>query len=181
MPRATTNTELTTDRLRLRWLTEDDCELMLAIWNDPGFIRHVRDRGIRTLEQARQALQEGILKLYSDHGYGPYRIEPLDGGAPMGLCGLFKRDYLEVPDIGYTLLPEFRGHGYALEAARAVLAMARDELRLPQLKAIVSPDNPASVRLLEKLGMRVESGLRIDNDEDEVALYSIDFSGPRSP
>jgi RimJ/RimL family protein N-acetyltransferase len=61
--------------------------------------------------------------------------------------------------------------------ATAGTELTRDELRLPQLKAIVSPDNPASVRLLEKLGMRVEGRLRIDDEEDEVALYSIDFSG----
>lgn len=175
MSRTTARTELATARLHLRWLTADDAALMLAIWNDPDFIRHVRDRGIRTLGEARQALRDGILKGYADLGYGPYLIESPDGGSSMGICGLFKRDNLDFPDIGYSLLPGFRGRGYALEAARAVLMHARDHLGLSQLKAIVSQDNLPSVRLLEKLGMCYERVLRMPGEDEDVALYGIVF------
>jgi RimJ/RimL family protein N-acetyltransferase len=175
MSRTTSKAELTTPRLRLRWLTEDDAALMLAIWTDPDFIRHVGDRGIHTPTEARQALRDGILKLYADLGYGPYSIESLDGGPPMGICGLFKRDNLDYPDIGYSLLPGFRGRGYAHEAAGAVLMHARDFLGLSQLKAIVSRDNTPSVRLLEKLGMRFEGVLRMPGEDEDVALYGIVF------
>ena len=175
MSRMTAKTELTTPRLRLRWLTEDDAALMLTIWNDPDFIRHVGDRGIRTPTEARKAMRDGILKLYTDFGYGPYSVSSLDSGTPMGICGLFKRDNLDYPDIGYSLLPEFRGCGYALEAASAVLVHARDHLGLSQLKAIVSQDNTASVRLLEKLGMRSEGALRMPDEDEDVVLYGIEF------
>jgi len=93
----------------------------------------------------------------------------------MGICGLFKRDNLDYPDIGYSLLPGFRGRGYALEAAKAVLMHARDDLGLAQLKAIVSQDNTPSVRLLEKLGMRSEGVLRMPGEDEDVALYGIVF------
>lgn len=96
----TAKAELSTPRLRLRWLTEGDAALMLAVWNDPDFIRHVADRGIRTSTEARQALREGVLKLYAEFGYGPYLMEPIEGGSPMGICGLFRRDNLDYPDIG---------------------------------------------------------------------------------
>jgi len=168
-------TELTTQRLRLRWLTEADAAVMLTIWNDPDFIRHVGDRGIRTRSEARKAMSDGVLKLYADMGYGPYLVESLDGGSPMGICGLFKRDNLDYPDIGYSLLPGFRGRGFAIEAARAVLVHARDDLGLSQLKAIVSPDNAASLRLLEKLGMRSEGSLRMPGEDEDVVLYGIVF------
>jgi len=177
MPRTTAKTELATLRLHLRWLTEDDAALMLSIWNDPDFIRHVGDRGIRTLGEARQAMRDGILKLYADSGYGPYLIESLDGESPMGICGLFKRDHLDYPDIGYGLLPGYRGRGYALEAASAVLMHARDYLGLAQLKAIVSQDNTPSVRLLEKLGMRSEGVLRMPGEDEDVVLYGILLRG----
>ncbi|MGD2128221.1 MAG: GNAT family N-acetyltransferase [Lysobacterales bacterium] len=173
--------ELITRRLRLRWMTEDDAALALAVWNDPDFVRHVGDRGIRTLAEARQAMRDGLLKLYADFGYGPYLIEALEGGPPMGLCGLFKREYLEAPDIGYGLLPGFRGKGYALEAASAVLAHARDDLRLPQLKAIVSVANERSVRLLESLGMRAEGTLQKPGEGDDVTVYGIEFSSSPKP
>jgi len=176
MSNKTAKSELTTPRLRLRWLTEGDAALMLTIWNDPEFIRHVGDRGIRTPIEARQAMRDGVLKLYADFGYGPYLVESLDGEAPMGICGLFKRDNLDYPDIGYSLLPEFRGCGYAIEAACAVLKHARDCLGLSQLKAIVSQDNTPSMRLLEKLGMRSEGLLRMPGEDADVALYGIVFN-----
>lgn len=177
MPAKSARNELTTARLHLRWMTGDDAGLALAIWNDPDFIQHVGDRGIRSLEDTRKAMREGMLKLYAEFGYGPYLLEPLDGGQPMGLCGLFKRQNLEDPDIGYALLPEFRGQGYAYEAAQAVLVHARDDMGLPRLKAIVTPAHTASVRLLEKLGMRAEGFLRMPGEDEDVALYGIEFSG----
>ena len=153
MPCATAKTELCTDRLHLRWLTEDDAGLLLGLWNDPDFIHHVGDRGIRTLAEARQAMRDGVLGLYAELGYGPYLVEALDGGPPMGICGLFKRDNLDHPDIGYGL---------------------------PQLKAIVSQANSSSVRLLEKLGMRAEGMIRMPGEDEDVSLYGIEFSIPDS-
>lgn len=177
LSRPTAGIDLTTQRLRLRWMNEDDADQMLAIWNDPDFIRHVGDRRIRTRTEARQAMRDGILRLYAELGYGPYLVESLEDATPMGICGLFKRDSLDDPDIGYCLLPRFRGCGYALEAARAVLDHARDQLGLSQLKAIVSPDNTPSVQLLEKLDMRFEKVLRMPGDDEDVAVYHIVFKG----
>ena len=53
----------------MRRLTLDDAEPMLAVWNDPAFIRYVGNRGIRTIDAARVALEEGALKLFSDYGW----------------------------------------------------------------------------------------------------------------
>ncbi|MEJ2383180.1 MAG: GNAT family N-acetyltransferase [Xanthomonadales bacterium] len=162
-----------TDRLELRWLTEDDADLMLAIWNDPDFIRNVGDRGIRTPQAALTAMRDGVLALYRSHGYGPYRIAARDGGAPMGICGLFKREQFEHPDIGYGLLPAYRGRGIALEAARAVMAQARDRLGLERVNAIVTPSNGASIRLLEKLGMQQQGPVRMPDDDADILLFSV--------
>lgn len=162
-----------TERLFLRWITEDDADLMLAVWNDPDFIRHVGDRGIRTVEESRQVVRERILQHYAEHGYGPYRVACLDTDQAMGICGLFKRENLEYPDIGYGFLPEFRGHGYAVEAAQAVLDHARGPMKLPQLLAIVTPENIRSTRLLEKLGMQVEGKVRMPGEDEDILLYGI--------
>jgi RimJ/RimL family protein N-acetyltransferase len=178
MPRLMASDELLTPRLRLRWLSEDDAGPMLSIWNDPDFIRHVGDRGIRTVSEAGDALRNGVLRLYADHGYGPYLLEPIAGGVPMGICGLFKRDNLEHPDLGYSLLPGFRGRGYGLEAAREVVRHARDDLGLPELLAIVSPGNTPSTRLLEKLGMQPGGTLRMPGADRDVHLYRVVLGGP---
>lgn len=166
---------LLTDRLALRWLTLDDASLMLTIWNDPDFLRHVGDRGIRTLDDAAMALAEGPMKLYSEYGYGPYRLALRDCDTPIGICGLFRRDFLDAPDIGFALLPGYRSQGLALEAARVVVDYAGNGLGLGRLTAIVSPGNAASIALIEKLGLQFEKMFTVPGDDDEVCLYGADL------
>ncbi len=161
-----------TGRLRLRWLTLDDADLMLAVWNDPAFVRYVGDRGIRTLEEAREEMAENALSLYENHGFGPYRMALKDSDTPVGICGLFRRDGLEDPDIGYSVLPAFCGKGYAFEAASAVIDYASNELGLRRLVAIIAPDNEPSLGLIRKLGLRFERMHRMEDDEEEVCLYA---------
>ena len=164
--------QLETERLYLRRVTLDDADLMLAIWNDPAFVRNVGDRGIRTTEQAREAMQAGALKLYADYGYGPYSMVLKSDGSQIGICGLFRRDNLEDPDIGFAVLPDFCSRGYAGEAALAVLKHARDDLGLRKLTAIVSPDNAPSIGLIEKLGLVFERMITMPGDDEAISLYS---------
>lgn len=163
---------LDTPRLFLRRITLDDADLLLAIWNDPAFVRNVGDRGVRTLEQARDAVRSSALRLYADHGYGPYAMVRKSDESRVGVCGLFKRDNLDHPDIGFALLPEYCGNGLAGEAAMAVLDHARNELCLEKLTGIVSPANTPSIRLLEKLGLSYSRKITMPGDEQEVCLYS---------
>ena len=167
-----------TDRLRLRRLTIDDAPLMLAIWNDPAFVRFVADRGIRTLASAAEEMRAGVLRLYSDYEYGPYAMELKDGRTVIGICGLFRREGLDDPDIGFAVLPTFRGHGYVYEAAGSVMDFACEGLGISRLKAIVSPGNDASVALIKKLGFEFERMHRMPGD-DVVALYGIRLRPPR--
>lgn len=164
--------QLETERLYLRRVTLDDADLMLAVWNDPAFVRNVGDRGIRTVEQARESMKSGALKLYEDYGYGPYSMVLKSDGCQIGICGLFKRENLEDPDIGFAVLPDYCSKGYAGEAAFAVVAHARDDLEIRGLIAIVSPDNTASIGLIEKLGLSFDRMITMPGDEDEISLYS---------
>lgn len=166
---------LNTERLELRLLTLDDAPLMLAIWNDPAFLRYVGDRGIRTVEQARDAIEAGPLRLYRDYGYGPFRVTRRQDGVDLGICGLFRRDGLDEPDIGFAFLPDFCGRGFGFEASVVVLDHARDGLKLSSVTAIASPMNKASIGLLEKLGMHYERPMRLPDDDHDVSLYRIDF------
>lgn len=162
-----------TERLRLRPVTVDDTELMLAIWNDPAFIRNVSDRGIRTIEQAREAIEGGAQKLFEDYGYGPYCMSLKTDGTMIGICGLFKRENLEDPDIGFGVLPDYCGEGFAGEAAVAVVDYARSELGIEMLTAIVSPTNVPSIGLIEKLGLTFEQMITMPGDDDAICLYKM--------
>ncbi len=114
----------------MRKLTLDDADLMYAVWTDPAYIEQVADRGIRSIDDARRAIEERALRLYAEYGYGPYRVALCDNDAPVGICGLLRRDGLDDPDIGYALLPDFYARGYALEAAQRVLEYAAYDLGL---------------------------------------------------
>lgn len=164
---------LETERLVLRRLTPGDAAFMLSIWNDAGFIRHVADRGIRTIEQASAALEVGAFALYEQHGYGPYCMTRKEDSERVGICGLFRRENLDDPDIGFAVLPEFRGIGLAGEAAEAVIIHARDDLALKYLTAIVSPDNAVSIGLIEKLGLQFDRAVTMPGEQQEIRLYGM--------
>jgi RimJ/RimL family protein N-acetyltransferase len=159
-------------RLRLRPVTVDDAGLMLAVWNDPAFIENVSDRGIRTVDQAREAIESGAQKLFEDYGYGPYCMSLKSDGNLIGICGLFKRENMEDPDIGFGVLPDYCGRGYAGEAAAAVVDYARNTLGISVLTAIVSPTNAPSISLIKKLGMTFERMITMPGDDDAICLYS---------
>jgi [ribosomal protein S5]-alanine N-acetyltransferase len=89
---------------------------------------------------------------------------------PVGLCGLVKREFLELPDLGFALLPEWVGKGYAAEAARAVIAQAESR-GIERLYAIVSRSNQRSMHLLERLAFRHEGPLVIPPAGEQVERF----------
>ncbi len=162
-----------TFRLNLRRLEERDAEFILTLVNDPAWLQFIGDKGVRTLEDARAYLRDGPIAMYAQRGHGLYCVEAKAGGEAIGLCGLIKRDTLDDVDLGFAFLPQWRGGGYAYEAAEATLTYARETLNLQRIVAIVSPGNERSIGLLEKLGFHFETSLRLPPKQDqETLLYA---------
>jgi RimJ/RimL family protein N-acetyltransferase len=147
---------LETERLVLRHLTADDAAFILELLNEPAFLENIGDRGARTLTDARRYITRGPVASYCKFGFGLYLVELKDSGAPIGICGLLKRDWLEHVDIGFAFLQKFWSQGYARESAAAVLHYGWTTLRLKRIVAITKPGNQASITLLEKLGLHFE-------------------------
>lgn len=164
-----------TPRLELRRLTEDDAPFVLVLLNEPSFIRNIGDRGVRTLDDARAYIANGPVASYARQGFGLYLVERREPRAPIGICGLLKREVLPEPDIGFAFLPAYWSQGYGLESATAVRDYARDTLGLARLLAIVSPANDSSIRLLEKLGFAFSSLTILATDAPAVKLYTCDL------
>jgi RimJ/RimL family protein N-acetyltransferase len=143
-----------TDRLWIRPTTEEDAAFILAIFNSPKALRFIGDRKIRTSDDALAFIRNRTLKQFTEIGYGNYTIVTKGEGAKVGVCGLYNRPGLKLVDIGYALLPEQEGNGYALEASRAVQQAAKEVFGLNKLCAITHPENEASSRLLVKLGLK---------------------------
>lgn len=171
-----------TERLRLRLLHRGDAAFYLELLNDPAFIEHIGDRGVRTLADAERSIENGPVTMQRTRGHSMYLVEAHGDGAaagvPVGVSGLVKRETLEDVDIGYAFLPSYRGRGYALEAARGVVAHART-LGIARLAAITTPGNAASIALLLRLGMRFEGSRTIVAGEPELNFYRMDLAGAR--
>jgi len=167
-----TLTVIETERLLLRHLTPNDAPFILDLLNQPSFLQFIGDRGVRTLDDARQYIAKGPAASYARHGFGLYLTALRASGEPVGLCGLIKRDTLPDVDVGYAFLPQFWAKGYATEAATAVLAYGRQTLHIPRIIAIVNPDNAGSIAVLQKVGLRFEKMVRLSEDEPEVLLFT---------
>lgn len=165
-----------TERLRVRHLSVDDAAFILRLLNEPTFIRHIADKGVRTLDDARVYLRNGPIASVARNGFGLNRVELKETGQAIGMCGLIRRDALDDVDIGYALLPEFCGQGYAAEAARAVLVSAERLHGLQRVIAVVNSDNSDSSRMLEKMGFRFEKMVRLAADEPDIRQFAIALS-----
>lgn len=161
---------IASSRLILRELIVTDAPFILELLNDGDFYRYIGDRGIRTLAQAQEYIQQGPAVSYARHGHGLYLVERKEDSARLGICGLIKRDTLEQVDIGYAFLPQYRGQGYAIEAAQAALADGKSRLGIGQVVAIVTPGNERSIGLLAKLGLVRSRLVKLGEDSDECLL-----------
>ncbi len=164
---------LETERLLLREATDDDAEFLLNLLNQPSFKQFIGDRGVRTVEQAREYIATRFTKSYRDNGFGLYLIELKANAALVGVCGFVKRDSLPAPDIGFALLPQYEKNGYGFESASAVMRYGVDTLHLVRVLAITSIDNENSAKLLEKIGFTFER--EIDMGDEVLKLFSCDI------
>jgi len=161
-----------TERLRLRRLTLDDAPFLLTLVNDPAFLANIGDRGVHDLEGARRFLRDGPWTNQPKPGYGQFAVELKATGKPIGICGLLYRQALDLTDIGFAFLPDFRGQGLAYEAAEAVMRYGRTTLGLTRIVGLTIEKNRASIALLERLGLRFEKVIKMSDDDPGTVLYS---------
>ena len=161
-----------TPRLHIRELTIDDAEFIFGLVNQPSFLEHIGDKGVRNLDDARQFILEGPWASQREQGYGQFLVELKEGGDPVGVCGLLYREALDVSDIGCAFLPAYWRQGIAFEATCAVMEYGRSTLGLKKIVGLTSEENIASIKALEKLGMKFERMVKMSEDDPGTALYS---------
>ena len=166
---------LETDRLVIRHLTTDDTAFILELLNEPSFIQNIGDRNVRTEDDAKKYLLNGPIESYDKHGFGLFMVELKDMSEPIGMCGLLKRDNLPDVDVGFAFLPKYWMKGYAFESASAILKYAKGTCGLKRILGIVNPDNAASIHVLEKLGLKYESMVKMPHDNFEIKLFAVNL------
>ena len=142
-------------RLRLRRLSRDDVDFILAVTNDKQWLTFIGDRGIHNNGQASQYITVAS-DSFAAKGYGLWLVEAIEakGDQRIGLCGFIRRPFLTCPDLGYAFLPRGRGKGYASEAVNLVLSWATSHTNERQVSAICRPDNLASLAVLQRAGFK---------------------------
>jgi len=142
-----------TNRLLLRHFTEDDASLLYELNLDPEVTRYTHDP-MTDVEHAKQVLNEVILPQYSLYDHGRWVVHLKSNLEFMGWCGLKYLPETNEVDLGYRFMKKFWGKGYATEAASACIEYGFNKLKLPSIIGRALPGNLASIKVLEKCGMK---------------------------
>jgi len=145
---------LETARLLLREFVEEDAEWFFRLNTDPQVLRFVPDQQLLSVEQARQILLDHPITDYQKYGFGRGACILKSTGEPIGFAGLKYLEELGEVDVAYRLMPPTWGMGLATEVSRAAISYGFANLGLKQIIGLVMPENIASVRVLEKIGLR---------------------------
>lgn len=165
-------------RLTFREMTPDDLDDMAALLGDPEVMTYyprpkTRDEAAHWIEWNRG--------LYRTRGYGLWLLTTSDGSF-VGDCGLTPQpvDGVTELEVGYHVVPALQGRGYATEAAAASRDFACAVLGARRLIAIIHPDNRASRRVAEKIGLRAEKRATVHGGRDAV-IYAAALGQPAVP
>ncbi len=167
-----------TERLRLRRWLPSDADEYRGLWveRDARALRRIDAAGRPTVEEIRGWLVDNPLA--ADRGLGLLPIERRDNGEFIGYCGLtVGRASFDEPEIAYELAQRAHGHGYATEAARAVVEAAAETGR-HRLWATVRDWNAASFRVLEKLGFYRSDRVTADPERGDTIWMTRDLGQP---
>lgn len=165
-----------TERLIIRQFCEFDLESLWAGIMKKPEVMYAWEAGF-TKKETRKWLNRQLAR-YRGDGYGYFAVTLKRGGKLVGQAGLMKSeiDGEEVTEIGYIFNNTHWGNGYAIEAARVCVKLAFDRFGLDRLRAAIRPENTASVRLAEKLGMRkIGEYVKTYNDKEiPHDIYALD-------
>jgi RimJ/RimL family protein N-acetyltransferase len=164
--------------IKLRELKHSDLESVHELFSNWNVVRYMLLPHCTTSEETRKCLEDLITETADGAWLSVLRaVEALDSCGVIGLCGIAILHGSEQGEIWYLVRPEYWGHGIATEAARALLRIGFAEMNLQRMFATCLPENPASLRVLEKIGMRKEGyqlkNLKIHGVWHDSVLYAV--------
>lgn len=160
-----------TERLLLRLFEPGEGHLIYTLNEDPEITRYTGDP-VRDLDHAEEILREVILPQYKLYNHGRWAVHTKPGMEFIGWCGLKYRPELDEIDLGYRFMKTAWGKGYATEAAMASIKYGFETLGLKRIVGRAMPGNVASLKVLEKCGMKFIGEELVDGHEAKT--YEID-------
>ncbi len=163
-------TPIETPRVTLREFTAADAQRWWQLQCDPRMSRYTADGGVQSAEEIERILRDVVCADYRTYGYGRWAVIHREHDQLIGFSGLKYLPQHDEVDIGYRFAPDYWGQGLATESSAAVMEYGWNVLQLQRIVGMVLPENTASVRVLEKLGLGF---VRHEQEDGEtVAVYA---------
>lgn len=163
---------ISSENLYLRPISQNDSPFILKLLNEDAYIKSIRDSGIRTLEDAESFITNTYLESYRSNGFGLYLVATHED-TKVGICGVVKREHLDIPDLGFAISETYQKKNYATEASKLVLQFAKNKLGLQQIAGITTEENIGSQKVLLRSGFVLQGNKNINGKD--FLYYNIKF------
>lgn len=163
---------LETPRLFIRPAKLEDAQNLFVLNSDPDVVKYTGDTSFSTLLEAQNLIKDRMIKQFEQHKTSRFMVF-LKDGTYIGWCGLkFFPETNEV-DLGYRFMKKFWGQGYASEASKICLEYGFRTLKLERIIAKAMPENVASIKIMQKLGMTFRGYVHDPTDPHPFVLFDI--------
>ena len=166
-------TLIETERLVLREITFDDKEELFQLHTDPMVQKWTGEPVVESMKEIEQAIRIR-LNDYRKYGFGRLALIRKETSEFMGWAGLTYLPEFDKVDLGYRLKKKYWGQGYATEASKAIIDYGFNVLNLDLIIAIALPENKASIRVMEKVGMIYDQQAPYDEKIQEAIWYKLE-------
>jgi ribosomal-protein-alanine N-acetyltransferase len=165
---------LETERLILRQVTPADAADLYRIYTDPENMKFM-GRQPDSIEFEREHIQKHIVNYYEKYGFGLWATVLKPNNQLIGRCGLLYQQIegSQELEVTYLLDKSYWGRGLTTEAARGIIRLGFEKYQFPRIVALINPDNAASVRVAEKIGMKYERDVSY-KEFGTVAMYVLE-------
>ncbi|RNC80036.1 MAG: N-acetyltransferase [Balneola sp.] len=162
-----------TERLKLRLINEEDANFLFRLMNTEKWHLNIGDRNITSDERAREYMNSRMSPVLEEKGFINHVMIEKKSGDPVGTCSIHDRNGVDGLDIGYALLSEFEGLGYATEGALMMVKVAFERFEQEEISAITTDNNTVSCKVLDRLGFRHQSYIKLPDGNEELKLYTL--------
>ncbi|MGC1205301.1 MAG: GNAT family N-acetyltransferase [Flavobacteriaceae bacterium] len=167
-----------TERLILRELRPSDLNGMFELDSDPEVHKHLGNKPVKTIEESRKIL-DNIINQYKELGIGRWATIKKSSDKFIGWSGIRlnteynMNGFTKYYDVGYRLIKQFWGNGYATESGKAAIKYAFNSMKLPELYAITEIENEASHNTLLKMGLNYVEDFYFKEEKLNLRWYKI--------
>ena len=162
-----------TERLLIKPTSESDAAFFFELSNSPKWIKNIGSRNIKSITDAEKYITKRMTPQLLELGYSNYTLIRKRDNEKLGICGLYNRESIIGIDLGFALLPQHEGFGYAFESASKLINVAHSVFNIKLLSAITLKNNTPSISLLKKLGFTYEDEFAEKDNSERLLVYKI--------